>query len=252
MTYLTPEANELEKKAGELAGLKSLLSQKELELTTLKTELLIFERKYLQIVGVRLATLDELEAQIAAILLQENPNDELMREQANQARSQAENSAHAAKSYIKHDIVIPEFAPTDELKRLYREIAKQVHPDLAESESDRELRNRIMSEVNQAFQKCDEKRLQEIIEEWQLRPESVKGDDVGAKLVRTIRKLAQIEGRLKAIEDEFLVLAQSDLYKLHSELLRANQSGRDLLTEMAANIDNFNRYPAETSEKLER
>ena len=116
MTYLTPEANELEKKAGELARLESLLSQKELELTTLKTELSIFERKYLQIVGVRLATLDELEAQIAAILLQENPNDELMREQANQARSQAENSAQAAKSYIKHDIVIPEFAPTDELK----------------------------------------------------------------------------------------------------------------------------------------
>ena len=51
----------------ELNGLESELAQRELDLATLHGELRAFEARYLRIVGVRLAELDKIEAQIAEL-----------------------------------------------------------------------------------------------------------------------------------------------------------------------------------------
>jgi multidrug efflux pump subunit AcrA (membrane-fusion protein) len=61
----TPEELELEKKKSELSALEAELSQRELELATAQAELHTFERRYLRVVGVRYAELDDIEAQIA-------------------------------------------------------------------------------------------------------------------------------------------------------------------------------------------
>ena len=61
----TPEEQELEKKKAELAALEAELIQRELDLATFRAELTEFETRYLSIVGVRYAELDEIEAQIA-------------------------------------------------------------------------------------------------------------------------------------------------------------------------------------------
>ena len=41
------------------------------------------------------------------------------------------------------------------LKRLYRSLARRFHPDLAPDEKDRERRNRIMAQINNAYQEGD-------------------------------------------------------------------------------------------------
>lgn len=57
------------------------------------------------------------------------------------------------------------------LKRLYREVAKRVHPDLTVDDADRGRRQRLMADANQAFANGDADWLKEILEE-SIRPRS--------------------------------------------------------------------------------
>jgi len=51
------------------------------------------------------------------------------------------------------------FTPSENLKKLYREVAKRVHPDLATEESERQRRHELMAEANRAYAEGDEARL---------------------------------------------------------------------------------------------
>ena len=94
-----------------------------------------------------------------------------------------------------------------------------------------------MAEVNLAYERGDESRLQEILSGWESAPESVRGEGVGAELVRVIRKIAQCAGRLGVIEFEIAQLKASDLYQLKIKVEEAEDNGRDLLAEMASRLN---------------
>src|SRR5690242_16830007 len=64
---LTPEERYLARKRAELAELESLLTERELELHTLRGGLMAFEQQYEQQVGSRYAILYELRARIAEL-----------------------------------------------------------------------------------------------------------------------------------------------------------------------------------------
>jgi hypothetical protein len=94
-----------------------------------------------------------------------------------------------------------------------------------------------MAEVNRAYQDGDAARLQAILAEWEGSPEAVKGEGVSADLVRIIRKIAQVRGRLNEIKAKIAQLHESDLYKLMMKVRKAQQEGRDLLSEMMAQLN---------------
>jgi hypothetical protein len=60
-TLLKPEEEELARKRQQLAGVESELADRELHLASMRATLAAFERRYLGIVGVGYATLDESE-----------------------------------------------------------------------------------------------------------------------------------------------------------------------------------------------
>lgn len=231
-----PEEQELNKKRVELTILEAKLAQHELDLATLQAELRIFEARYLRNVGIRYAELDEIEAQIAETQAHLNPSNKEAQTRAKQARSQAQESAHAAVT-AKEREQRDRFKPSEKLKKLYREIARRIHPDLATDEEDRIRRHKIMAEVNCSYENGNEDRLEIIIREWENSPESVQGDGIGAELIRIIRKIAQVEERLRMIKSEFRQLIQSDLYKLMRKVEDADREGRDLLAEMATKVE---------------
>ena len=232
----TPEEKELVRKLAELTVLQGELAQRELDLATLQAELHAFERMYLCIVGIRYAELDEIEAQTAEALAKAAPKNSEEQNRASQARSQANQSAKASK-IGQEPGRRGKFTPSDTLKKSYREVAKCIHPDLATDENDRTRRQHFMAEANQAYEGGNEARLREILREWESSPEAVKGDGVGAELIRVIRKIAQIERRSQAIESIIAQLRSSDLYRLKVEVERTEAEGRDLLAEMASRLD---------------
>ena len=230
-----PEEIELEQKRAELAALETDLANQELELATLKVDLALFERRYLRTVASRYAELDELLARIAEGEASEHPGDAVRREQANAARSKAKETAGAATAEETEDIRT-QFKPSDDLRSLFREAAKAMHPDLASDDEDRARRERFMAEANKAYSEGDESRLRAILDQWQSSPESVRGEGTAVELVRTIRKLAQAHRRLEEIRSELETLKGSDLFKLHSQAIQAQTEGRDLLNELAEQV----------------
>lgn len=251
---LTPEEQELEKKRRELVELEAELAERELELATLQAELHTFEREYLRVVGVRYAELDEIEAEIARYLAFLNPKDAEIRQQAEEAWEKAQDSKQAAREAeasarakdsepttdektTDGSKFLRDFKPLESLKKLYREVAKCIHPDLATDEVERQRRQQFMVEANQAYEDGDEEGLRTILREWENSPESVQGEGMEAELLRTIRKIAQVRERLKKIEVEIQALKRSALYQLREKVIAAQQERRDLLAEMAAQID---------------
>ncbi len=232
----SPEESELAKKRAELAPLEAILAQRQLELATLQAELRDFEARYLRIVGVRYTELDEIEAQIAEAMAELKPNDEQARAQAAHARAQAEESAQATGS-VSEQQPSRKFTPSETLKKLYRELARLVHPDTVLDESEKARCHSLMARVNKAYEEGDEEALRDILNQWESSPESVKGEGIALDLVRVIRKIALVEQRLKTIEEEILSLDESDLYQLRSKVEQAEDDGRDLLQEMEAQVE---------------
>lgn len=232
----TPEERELEKKKAELSLLESKLAERELDLATLQAELHVFEQRYLRIIGTRYAELDEVRAQIAEAQARLDPDDDVAQAEAEEAREQADESANAASDVAEIEEISAKFKPSDNLKRLYREAARQIHPDLATDETERKRRHQVMIEINRAYEAGDENRLQSLLRDWQRSPESIKDEGVGAELVRLIRKIAQAEERLDAIDVEIEAVKVSELAELKNKIEAAEEEGRDLLQEMADEI----------------
>jgi hypothetical protein len=234
---MTPEEIELEKKRAELSVLKEELALKELDLTTLQVDLEDLRRRYLRIVGVKLARLDDLEAQIAEIFARLDPKSEDDRKEADRSRTQAQESANTTGSIAEEEYETEPFKPSENLKQLYRDLAKKVHPDLAPDDQTREMRHRFMQEVNQAYSEGNEERLRSLLHEWESSPDSVSGEGTGAELIRIIRQIARVRVRIEAIIQEMERHKESELYILKLKIDEVQDEGRDLLSEMAAEVD---------------
>jgi hypothetical protein len=229
-----PEELELEKKREELEILEASLADRELQVASLQAELNAFEQRYMSEVGSRYAELDEVNAQLAERLAVESPDDERLLEAAHEAREKA-NRTYAA---IPHDpSPVKNFNPSVELKRLYREIARRIHPDLTLDHKDRIRREELMAEANRAYQHNDEAALQQVLSDYENAPEAVKGDGAGAELVRTIRRISQMRERLEELNHEAGKLIQSDLQHLRVRVEAAARNGINLFAELVARLD---------------
>lgn len=235
MSHGTPEERELGKKRAELVELETELAQRELDLATLAAELRAFEVRYLRAIGVLFAELDELTAQLAESQALDHPQDAQQQHAAADARAEASASAEALGD-VDQQRPMAAFVPSTDLKRLYREVAKLVHPDLATDSAERARRDRVMAGANRAYGNGDEARLRAILDEWVSSPEAVPGEGIAAELVRTIRKIHQIQQRLANIEGETSTLKRSDSFVLFKRVEESRASGRDLLDQMATEL----------------
>ena len=184
---LTPEEEELLRKREELTSIRSALAERELELADLRALLKGFEGRYLRQVGVLYAELDEWEAKIAEIEASLKPSATAS-QRAQETRKRAEETHEATHGEASK---ARDFQPSADLKSLFREAAKRLHPDFAKDEADRQLRTRLMAQLNEAYSQGDVEAVQRILDEFGNSPESVQGEGVGAELVRIIRQIHQ-------------------------------------------------------------
>jgi hypothetical protein len=122
---LKPEEEEILRKREELGAIRATLAERELELVDFRSQLAAFEGSYLREVGALYAELDEWMARISELHARLDPSASA-KEQAQKAREQARQTyeeAHGKASEAR------DFTPSPELKSLFREVAKRIHPD---------------------------------------------------------------------------------------------------------------------------
>lgn len=211
------------------------LAEKELELATLENELAFFERIYAQQVGKLYVELDQLDAEIAREL------HRLHHDPEHQARYEAaEQKAHANQQAVdeklsreaqKHPV------PSEDVRNLFRKIAKIIHPDLATDEDDRAFRTHLMARANAAYKSNDKAALEKILTEWEHRSEQPVPETTRLAFGDILeRQINQIQARIRDIEIRIEIMKNSDLYKLMSRVEQAQKHGQDLLSDMAINI----------------
>ena len=228
----TPEEAELLRKREELAGVRAELAERELELTDSRAQLKSFEGRYLRQVGVLYAELDEWEARIAELEASLNPAA-AAQQHAEQARKQADETREATHGEASQ---AQDFRPSADLKRLFREVAKRIHPDFAMDDADRQHRTRLMAKANAAYSRSDAEFLQRILDDYQESTESVKGEGIGAELVRIIRQIHQARKNIANLEEEMHRLSSGELARLKKDSEAAQKEGIDLLARLVATL----------------
>ena len=232
----SPEEAELASKRAELAALQRELIDLELDLSTIEQELAAFRGNYLRIVGRRYAVLDDIKARIAEARAARRRADERVRQEARRTREAAEETARQVSDSVPEKPV-PAFAPPASLRTLFRAAARMLHPDLAPTEEDRSRRHEWMAKVNEAYKRANEEALKRLVEDWEASPESVEGTGVASELVRVIRQIAQARQSIADICSRIDALKDTELYSLHERYREARDEDRNLLEEIAADLD---------------
>lgn len=228
MTAIIPpekrDESDLDRLGARAAELEAVLGARGEEIARMKAGLHAFKLEYHRRVGSLHEQLEQLELDIAEAEL-----GELSKKVANGPSDLGEPGPGAR----------PEPPPrftSDAVRRLFRDVAKVVHPDLARDASARDRRHTLMVEANRAYALGDAAQLRWILEAWEKSPEAVSGSDPAAMRLRLARRVAEIEGQLDALGRELDRLTESPVWKLKAMVDEAASRGKDLVGETIARL----------------
>jgi hypothetical protein len=226
---LPSRASDADSTRGRLEAREVQVAEREQALARLKRELLDLQSRYFQAVGELYAELSSLETAAVDLEIQlglrpppastDDPDDA---PDAGGADDQPGCSTRGA--------------PTEDLKRVFRDIAKAIHPDRARDESARFRRHSLMAEANRAYAERDEDRLRLILGAWERSPDAVVDDHPDAERQRHERRIAQLDERLIAIATEFADLERSAIGRLRQKVDDARAQGWDLVAEIVSEV----------------
>ncbi len=221
---LQPSA--VEPSRARLATLELQLAEREHGLAGARRELQELQSQYLNAVGGYYAQLVEIEAEAV----------ELEVRLGLRAPVEDEGPEPEGDPSVNADGCSNRTAPSQDLKKIFRNLARTIHPDLALDEPARWRRHSLMAEANRAYAERDEDRLRLILHAWERSPDAVLGDDLEADEERVRRRVAAIEDRLLELDREFADIEASAIAGLKRKIDDARAKGWDLLAEMIREV----------------
>jgi hypothetical protein len=237
-----PGAEELIRRTAQLQVLSKQLLDRERGLASFRNELHAFETSYRKALGSRYARLDELAERLDETTTgEEDPagpgpeGDGPAERYPGQGVPGGQNWAWGEREPDKE----PERRPVigDDAKRLFRQLARLIHPDLAGDPEERERRTNLMVAANDAYEQGDVAALERMLEDWHASPEAVTGSGAAADLERTLRRIAQTEASMRKIDEELAELEASAMGWLRRRVEKAASEGWDLLAHMVRELD---------------
>ncbi|MCF3177224.1 J domain-containing protein [Streptomyces sioyaensis] len=159
----------------------------EIAVETFRVEVENFSRLHHQRLGPMYARLDELDAQIAEAVAARTGAPEDIRK-AQEARAsvlpmpEVEELFHGwmgsdglfpeAQAMLTEQSVQPpqKVRPSEEARKVYRDLVRKAHPDLARDDAERERRDAFIVRANAAYARGDEAVLRELAREWEAGP----------------------------------------------------------------------------------
>jgi hypothetical protein len=235
-----------ERLAKAVRAAEQALIEFEIAVETFRVEVENFSRLHHQRLGPMYARLDELDALIAeAVAAHSGERADI--ERAWEARALVMPMPGIEELFdglLGADGVRPvedpspprRVRPGKEAQRLYRELARKAHPDLAQDEAEKERRSAFIARVNEAYAYADEDALQALADEWEAGPPTEEAlPDEAEVLYARLEWLAERKERLAATAAELGDSAIGQMMKLAPDdpdgLL--NEIAEQLLTQVA-------------------
>ena len=221
-----------------LAELTEALAWREAEFAADGLALARFRLSYLARFAALYAELDRLEAEILGLIAERTPASapeaETARTRAEAAQARADESERAAEGAAEDTTIRTE--PSADIKDLYREVAKAVHPDLATDDEDRDRRTRLMVAANLAYSEADADALRSILDGEAARACPISGDDTEARLARVLRQIAQVRARFEELAALRAVLRADPMWALYLTVCEASEGGGDPLERIERDL----------------
>ncbi len=218
MALILTEQRELAEKRAALKQLEDTLADRESELAVLQSSVREFELTYLEAIGKKFDELAEVEKQIAATQGQHITEDDYT----------VSNELECGQT---------KFHAADNLKKLYREVARLCHPDLAGNEEERAYRHKLMIAANQAYETGAEDRLQALLNTESSFAELTRQSLSALDLVQVLRAIATTQENIAELEAELVRVRNSELYRLQQRAERAAAIGHNLLQELVSQVE---------------
>lgn len=175
----------------------------------------------------RIERLKEDETIDAATLEQEVAAEFAEREE--QAREQ-EEAADRQGERIERERRAPRLDADSEAEilRIYRELAKRFHPDLARTEQERKRRAELMLRINVAYSERDLLALQSLAREAESLDPSFAVLSARERLAWAHRVITKLDGQIQDLEEQLGMLRRSETYSLWKSPEASQQSLDDL------------------------
>ncbi len=235
----------------------------EIAVETFRVEVENFSRLHEQKLGPMYARLEELDARIleARAARTGDPEDRRRADEARARLMPIPGVEELLNGWMDGDGLFPEATamltdqpvrppqrvrPSEEARKLYRDLARKAHPDLAQEEKERQRREEFITRVNAAYARGDEAELRELAEEWAAGPELKRAPSAADELYARLEWLARRKELLTLVAKELeesaigamLRLAPDDPDRLLEEIaeqLRAQMTEREAeLAELLA------------------
>jgi len=216
--------NELEGLHARLTVLEHQLGERRDEVARTRADLDAFRIKYRHEVGLLHEELDRLELALSDAELG------ILTERL----GETPDSQPAAPSGDRIESA-PRFT-TDAIRKLFRDVAKAIHPDLAHDAMARDRRHSLMVEANRAYAVGDEEQLRAILQAWERSPEAVQGTDQEAMRLRLVRRIDQIDEQLGILAGDLAAMQESSLWKLKAMVDDEAATGKDLIKDMVRRL----------------
>jgi archaellum component FlaC len=228
------EEKELERVNEAIKTVELEYSEVLLEFNTLTNEISSFRNRYYLRVGVLYARLDSLDAEIKKILSKIDTDNERLASEAEEARRKAEETEEEVN---RADEDVPaKFSPSSSIKKMYRKISLMLHPDRAKEAEDKRLRNFLMTQLNTAYEACDEKAMNEILTRYTLELDGVGLDIVDVQVSKALQILSSISTKMENMEIQIELLNSSEWMELKLKIESDEGEGKDALGLLAEEV----------------
>ena len=217
-----PNDHDLDGLHARVTELERLLGERRADVDRSKADADAFRIKYRQQVGRLHEELDRLELALAEAELG------ILTERL--------GNTDAQPAAVENTEPQPRFT-TDTVRKLFRDVAKAIHPDLAPDDGARDRRHSLMIEANRAYALGDEEQLRAILEAWERGPDAVQGTDREAMRLRLVRRIAQIEEQLELLAGDLTAIKESSLWKLKAMVDDETAKGKDLVQDMVRRLN---------------
>ncbi|HLI52428.1 MAG TPA: DnaJ domain-containing protein [Thermomicrobiaceae bacterium] len=197
------------------------------ELEQLRVTLRDFEIRYDARIGILLVELDQIELNIAAyrrrLVMLDQPMhtwqsaEETIAEEfhTDQERINREREeANGAQESVAHLPPPPPPEVSDEIRKLYRRLARAHHPDMAVDEEDRAKREAAMKRINAAMEANDLDELQRLDLELSAEQDELADLTPQSRIAKMLAQIERLEKALVSALSDLAGLKASSLYKL--------------------------------------
>ncbi|MCF2526427.1 hypothetical protein [Yinghuangia soli] len=217
--WTDPQVSALET---QVAAVEAALLDAEVDVTTLRVELDNLAIVHHRRLGPLYERLDELDALVAeAVAARSGDADDIRR--ALEARAIVDpmpdiddllDAFGGAEAGAAPEAEVRRVKPSDEARRLYRELARRAHPDLAQDPAEKDRRSGFIVRVNAAYAAGDVATLMALDEEWAAGPGTAPAAAVPDRLEWLRTRLALLDARRTQLAAEREALLDSPMGQL--------------------------------------